>query len=163
MPQAYKVERVKELQDQIKDKELIFFDYEGINVEDLTAIRSSLREKNGLVKVSKNTFMKMALKNNDIEPDEEVFKQMTALAIIEGEFSDSGKVLSDAEKEEKLKIKGGYYDGKVVDASFVKKLANIPSLDVLYSMLVGCLQGPTSNLVFILEAIAKKKQEEGEA
>ncbi|MBL8995493.1 MAG: 50S ribosomal protein L10, partial [Spirochaetia bacterium] len=59
---------------------------------------------------------------------------------------------------DKISIKGGYFEGKFVDAAFVKKMANIPPRDVLLAHLVGSLMGPISNLVFTLQAIAQKKE-----
>jgi large subunit ribosomal protein L10 len=163
VPKQEKIDTVNAFADEIKDQDLIFFDYKGVNVADFTEIRNKMRENGSTIKVLKNSLIKRALEKNEITPPEDIFKGMSAVAISRDEFSSTGKVLYDAQRAEKVSIKGGYYDGSVVDGEYVQKLATIPPRDVLYSMLVSCLQGPTANLVYVLQAIADKKVEGGDA
>jgi large subunit ribosomal protein L10 len=143
----------------IKNKSLIFFNYEGIDVVSLTNVRTKLREQNiGSLKVIKNTYLKLALDKCDIKYDPALFKGMTAVAVTSEDFSSLGKVIHDAQNEKKLSITGGYYEESVVDADYVIKMASIPPRDVLYGMLVGCLHGTIGNLAYTLQAIAEQKQ-----
>ena len=55
-----------------------------------------------------------------------------------------------------FKIKAGYVEGKAVDAAYVKRLAAIPSKDVLVAQLVGMLTMPMRGLAVAIDQIAKK-------
>ncbi len=157
-PKAHKVTAVDDFAKEVAGKSLIFVDYEGAPFVALAGIRKDLRPNGSVLRVIKNTYMKVALAKNQIEPSQEIFTGMSAVAIVGENFSSGGKILLDAEKAEKIAIKGGYFEGKVVDAAFVKKMANIPPREVLLAQLVGSLQGPIANLVFTLQAVAEKKQ-----
>lgn len=162
-PKKIKVEKTDEVADLekvISGRNLVFVGYEKVNFSDLSGVRSILRKGGGALRVSKNTLMQIALKNKSVNPPDEVFKGMTALAITGDDFAAAGKAIAESEKGDKLKIKGGYHDGKVVDAAYVKKLANIPPRQTLYAMLVGYLQSPLSSLAQTLQAVADKKKAE---
>lgn len=159
MPNPKKIKQVEDFSKDIKGKTLIYFDYEGMDVEVSEGIREKLRECGGTYRVLKNRLVKRSLDGLKFEYDESFFKGMMAVAIVDEEvFASGGKVLLDAEKKEHLAIKGGFYEGKKVDADYVKKLASIPSKEALYSILVGCLQGCVGNLVYTLEDISKQKK-----
>ena len=152
---------VAEFSNELKDKALIYVDYTGMDAETMTELRTQIREQNGLIKVVKNKLLTRMFEKQSIEYEKKIFVGMTALVScpIE-EFGQNGKHLYEAEKQEKLSIKGGYFEGKKVDATFVKKVATIPSKKELYGMLVACLQGTMSNLVFTLDAIKQQKQKD---
>ena len=57
----------------------------------------------------------------------------------------------------KLVPKSAYVNGAYVDAEGVKKLAAIPSREVLLAKMVGCLKAPIANLVYALNAVAQSK------
>ena len=49
-----------------------------------------------------------------------------------------------------MELKGGALDGSVLSAEQVKALADLPSKEVLQSMLLGVLQAPSRNFVSLL-------------
>ena len=58
---------VKEIEDSIKNSEsVILFEYLGLTVSEITELRNKLRESNATVKVYKNTLLKRALEDLDI-------------------------------------------------------------------------------------------------
>ena len=72
------------------------------------------------------------------------------------------KIIAKAVKEnpaleEKIVPKSAYVAGAYVDAEGVKKLAAIPSREVLLAKMVGCLQAPIANLAYVMNAIAGQK------
>ena len=161
MGHANKVKRVKELTQDLMGKSMIYVDYKGINVHDCNVIRSSLRQEGGRFLVFKNTLLKQALEAGKIDYDESIFTGMTALAIMDDEsFGNGGKVLYEAEKKQKVVIKGGYYQGASMVARAVQKLVSLPSREVLMGMLVGSLQGVFSNLIHVLDGVVQHKNKE---
>jgi len=72
----------------------------------------------------------------------------------------AAKVLADfAKQNDKIVIKAGSYEGKVLSAAEVGQLASIPSRDVLLAMLLGVMQAPVSAFARGLAALAAKKSE----
>jgi large subunit ribosomal protein L10 len=64
-----------------------------------------------------------------------------------------------AKTNDKLVVKAGSYNGKVLDAAGVNALATVPSKEVLLAQLCGLLQSPMSGLARAVAAVAEKKSE----
>ena len=61
------------------------------------------------------------------------------------------KVLSEyAKKYEKLELKVGVVEGKVIDLNGIKALAELPSREVLIARVLGGFNAPISGLVNVL-------------
>ena len=58
-----------------------------------------------------------------------------------------------------IKIKAGFYEGKVVDAATVQSLAKVPPKDVLLSMFIGGLNSMVAGLARAVNAVAEQKGE----
>ncbi len=159
MSKKQRNEKIINITEQIKDKSLIFIDYQGINVEDFTQLRGELRSKSAQIKVFKNTLTLRAMENLKLKPSDEMFTQMTATAIADPDvFMASSKDILNAEKNKKVKIKGGFFNGIFIDSELVRKYANIPNQQELYSILVATLKQIISNIVFVLEEIKEQKE-----
>jgi len=70
----------------------------------------------------------------------------------------TAKAAVEAQKslKNKLKLRGGWMEGRALTAKDVETLASIPAMEVLYSMLVGAVQTPLRRLVTVLNAIPQK-------
>ena len=55
-----------------------------------------------------------------------------------------------------MKAKCGYIEGKFMEYNEVKKIASIPSKEVLIAQLLGMLQNPIRSLAVVLDQAAKK-------
>ena len=76
-----------------------------------------------------------------------------------GDGFDAAKVVHEFDKtKDKLVVKAGSYNGKVLDAAGVNALASVPSKEVLLAQLCGLLQSPVSGLARVLSAIAAQKE-----
>ena len=71
------------------------------------------------------------------------------------------KLADFAKENDKMEIKSGFMDGKVVSVEEIMEIANLPSKEVLLGRLVGGLQGPIFGLALVLKAIAEKLEKEG--
>ena len=100
--------------------------------------------------------MQRALSELNIECP--VLEGTTAVAIsYDDEVAPAHVVVNAGKDNANLKVKFGVVNGKVVDESYVKTLAHIPSRDVLLAQLVGMLQAPIRNLACTLKAVADKQ------
>lgn len=152
-----------------QSKSIVITDYRGLNVSQVTELRRKLREAGVEYKVLKNTMVRFAAKEAGIEGLDDILTGPTAVAFGLTDAVAPAKILSDfAKANDKLQIKAGVLDKKVLTADNVKALADIPSREVLLSMvlrgmqapisgLVNVLQGNVRNLVYVLAAIQEKK------
>ncbi|MCB2036947.1 MAG: 50S ribosomal protein L10 [Ottowia sp.] len=145
-----------------KAQTLVMAEYRGITVADMTQLRTNARSNGVTLSVLKNTLARRALAGSAFEV---VSDQMTG-PLIYGFSEDAvaaAKVVADfAKTNDKLVIRGGVYGGKALDVSGVKKLASIPTKEVLLAQLCGLLKSPISRTAIVLGALAAKKGE-GEA
>lgn len=156
-------------------------DASGLSVKDMNDLRKRLRQVKGECKVIKNTLVGLACKELKIEGMDEYLVKPTALILGYGDPVETAKVIYNFAKGKKASvdlkslpsIKAGYLDGKLIDESGIKMLANLPSREVLYAIVVRTIQAPISgfvnilsglmrNLVYSLEDLRKKKAEEAQ-
>jgi large subunit ribosomal protein L10 len=132
---------------------MIFTHYQGLTVSEITELRSHLQGDSLRLIVVKNTLAKIASKNTPIQAAEDIFRGPVAIATsVDDPVILAKKILDYSAKNEKLEIKGGVIEGKLCGITEVKELSNLPSRDVLLSMLAGTLQSPPSQLVHLLNA-----------
>ncbi|MCL2355519.1 MAG: 50S ribosomal protein L10, partial [Oscillospiraceae bacterium] len=155
-----KIEEVNELAKKIKaSKIVILADYRGINVEDVTNLRSKLRGASTEYKIIKNNIISRALGECKIEGLEESLVGPTALIFGEGDYLEPSKIIYDYAKENDFyKIKGGIIEGKVVTAEEIITLAKLPSRETLIAQLAGALLGNITKLAVGLEQVRLQKE-----
>lgn len=159
---ALKEAKVQEIKSKLeKAQAVILADYQGLNVEEDTELRKKLREAGVEYKVYKNTLAILALKEIGIEGLDEFLKGPVSMAISYDDPTAPARVLNDFAKDhKKLELKAGLVQGEVYDLDKVKKLAAIPSKEVLLAKLLGSFKAPLSNLAYLLNAVKEKKESE---
>lgn len=148
---------VAEIKDKFeRSKSLVFVEYAGTTVAQVTDLRNQMRKANAEYKVYKNKLMQKALSELNIECP--VLEGTTAVAISYDDETAPAHVVVNAGKDnQNLKVKFGILNGKMIDENYVKTLAHIPSREVLLTQLVGMLQAPIRNLACTLKAVADKQ------
>ena len=156
-----KQQAVADLAEKIKNSVSgVLVNYQGITVEDDTAMRKALREAGVKYMVVKNTLTGRACDEVGYSEMKQYLNGMTAIAISENDAVAPAKVLKKfAEKVESFKILAGYLDGAVIDEKTVTALADIPSKETLIGKLLGSIQSPLYGLAYALQAIADKQSE----
>jgi large subunit ribosomal protein L10 len=129
----------------------VLTNYRGLNVEQINLLRRRLREEKISYSVVKNTLMKLASKGTDLEKLDTFFEGPTAIAISYGDPVLLAKILSEFIKTQpSLEIKVGLIQGKVASPEEVKALATMPSREVLFSQILGGIQGTANQLGAII-------------
>jgi len=156
---------ISDLTDKIKNSVSgVVVKYEGITVEDDTALRKALREAGVEYKVYKNSYIARACDNVGYEGMKEALNGMTAIAISKEDPIAPAKILKGyAEKIESFELKTGYVDGEVLDQKGLIALADTPSKEVLIGKLLGSLQSSLYGLAYVLQAKIDKENEGAEA
>ena len=153
---------VADLAEQIKASASgVVVNYQGITVENDTALRKALREAGVKYVVMKNTLTGRACDECGYGDIKQYLKGMTAIAISSPEDPVApAKILKEyAEKIESFKILAGYCDGEVLDAAGINSLAEIPSKEVLIAKFLGSIKSPIYNFAYALQAIIDKDGE----
>ncbi len=149
-----KIRIVSELKDKFeKARGIVFTDYRGLDVEEITGLRNSLRSVDVEYKVIKNTLAKRAAEDTQVEPAKDVFSGPVGIAV---GYDDPvlllKKVLEFNKSNEKLEIKGGIVEGGVCTPEQIREISNLPPREVLLSMLVGAMQSPLSKLAGLMNS-----------
>ncbi len=148
---------------------LLLIEYTGLTVDQFGELRDRLHKAGAQCQVVKNSFVKRAAKEAGLPDISEFLTGQTAMVHGENDVCAAAKVIKTFASEfEKPTIKIGVLDGRTLDASEVKALADLPPREVLLAQLLGVLQAPASKLVRILNEpasafarILKAKGEQG--
>jgi large subunit ribosomal protein L10 len=153
MARADKQAAIAEIVDSFNEAAgAVLTDYRGLTVKELRDLRTSLGE-NADYAVVKNTLAKLAASQAGMTGFEELLVGPTAIAFLTGDVVEAAKGLRDfAKANPALIIKGGYLDGKALDAKEVAKLADLESRDVLLGKMAGAMLASLSNAVYLLNA-----------
>ena len=159
-----KKEEVSKLAEQMKEAKLILLTgYRGINVTDVTNLRTDLRNANATYTVIKNNITRRALAECGIEGLDEQLIGPTAVIMSNEDYLEPAKAIYKFSKDnDYYKIKGGVIEGKVMTAEEIITLAKLPSRETLLSMLAGALLGNISKVAVALDQVRIKKEAEGE-
>jgi large subunit ribosomal protein L10 len=153
MARADKQAAVTEIVDSFNDSAgAVLTDYRGLTVKELQELRRSLGEHADYA-VVKNTLAKLAAQEAGMSGFDELLIGPTAIAFLKGDVVEAAKGLRDfAKANPALIIKGGYLDGKAIDAKEVAKLADLESRDVLLGKLAGAMLASLQNAVVLFNA-----------
>lgn len=146
-----------------KASSFVLVDYKGINVKDVTDLRKKFRDAGVEYKVYKNTLFKRATGEIGLDAINDQLQGPVAIAFGYGDVVAPAKVLNQFVKDHPkttLSVKAGVVEGKVMSADQIKALGDLPSKEILLSMLLGALQGNIRKLAYSLDQIREKKEAE---
>lgn len=148
---------------------MILADYTGMDMPMTTELKSNLRENGAAFNVINNRMLDRVLEGRATE----MLKGQTALIYGAGDVVEVAKVIKKftAANKQRPVIKGGYLEGKAISGAEVVELAKLPTKPVLQAILLGTLQAPCSqlvgvmnqkvaSLVYVLDAVKTKKEQE---
>jgi large subunit ribosomal protein L10 len=170
--QQHKVDALESIKEKFsQSKDFIFADYRGLTVDQITDLRAKLREKEAEFRVVKNRYAKLALKQLEMPDVSSFLVGPTALALLNDDAGAIAKILFDYGKDAPVEVKGAIIDGQVFDGSQTEALSKLPTRDQLIAMLMSAMNAPLQNFVYaingvttklvrVLQAVADKKAEE---
>jgi len=132
-------------------------DYQGLDVEAMNSIRTELRKCDTEFQVVKNRLLNLASTDTDTASLKEHFVGPCALAITYDDVVAPAKALIEESKKSKnLEVKVGQISGKIVDLNGVKRLASLPSREILLSQVLSTMQAVPSSFVRVLNGVIVK-------
>lgn len=161
---------VNELRASLKGASfVILMDYRGLKVRQGEEMRRRLAKFGARLNIVKNSFLKLALPEDQRAQVTDVLTSPTAIIFGSGDMVETAKVLAGFQQEQRvLTIKRGLLDGRVLSPADVDTLSKLSTRPVLFSMLVGIVAAPmmqlvgvfkqkTTSLVYVLKAVQEKK------
>lgn len=152
MPTKQKVAAVAHLTEQMQQaKAIVFTDYRGLSVSQITILRRELAKHNAILEVTKNSLISLAAKGADKQVEDTVFHGPTATLFAFGDEVAPIKALMDFAKEQELPtVKAGFLGADILSKQQVTALAALPSRDMLIAQTVGTIKAPLTGLVNVL-------------
>ncbi len=128
--------------------------YSGLNVAEITELRSRMRAAGAQFKVTKNRLVRRALEGTKMEGLSPLFEGPTAIAFSDDPVMPAKIAVKFAKENNKLIVLGGTLDDKVLDKTEVNALAQLPSLDEQRAIIIGLVQAPATKIAGVLAAPA---------
>lgn len=161
-----KVDIVNKLKDQVlKSDTIVFVNFHGLSVATATEMRNKLRGEGVGYMVAKKSLIRRAFADAGYDGEMPELDGEIAIAYL-SDRSEDGDVIAPArgvyeyqkKNPEMLRIVGGVFEDKYMDAKAMMSIATIPSREVLLGQFVNVINSPIRGLVMALDAIAKKKE-----
>ncbi len=148
---------IEDLKEKIRrQKIMIFADFTGLKVKDLTSLRKKLKSQGDEIKVAKKTLMRIAFKENKLEIEPKKIAGEIALVFGYQDIVLPAKTLWQFSQENpNLKILGGILENKFIETEKIIELAKLPTKEELLTRLVSSISAPISNLINVLEGNIK--------
>lgn len=156
-PREEKVAVVAEVAERLRSADaVIVTEYRGMKVGQLANLRRQLRDVGGEYTVYKNTLARLGAEQAGMPQLSEVLVGPTGITFVQGDAAAAAKALRDAAKANPLLVlKGGVIGGKLISASDVEALADLPSREVLLARMAGALQAPLVKTAGLLQALPR--------
>lgn len=149
------VDRLKK--DIVKAESLFVVQYSKLSSPKMTSLRSSLKSGKSKLLVTKNSLIKLALKESNINGLEPFLEGPTALVMGYDDVAGVSKTLAKFSKEnESLVLKGGFFKGSILSKKDIEVISSLPPRMDLIAQVVGVLKSPLSGLVFTLKGPLNK-------
>ncbi len=157
-----KLEKKKEITQEIHEKFsraciVILTHYKGMDVGALTELRRRLRDAGVEYKVVKNTLLRRAAEDTGAGALRDRFTGPSAVAISYADPVIPAKVLTDfARTNDKLEIRSGALQGKLLEADDIRALSALPSREVLLAQVLGVMNAVPASFVRVMSGIPQK-------
>lgn len=136
----------------------VVVEYRGLSVAEITELRRELRSNGVDFKVYKNTLARRACDELGFSELNESLTGPNAIAFSEDAVAPARVLANFAKKHEKLVLKSGIVEGKVVGVDTIKELSSLPNKEGMLSMLLSCLQSPVRSFACVVKAVADQQE-----
>ena len=155
MDRAQRAESIEELKGVFAGAgAVVVTHYLGLNVAEMTELRTRLRKEGATLKVVKNRLAQKAMDGSAGAAGDALFKGPVAIAFAKDPVAAAKVTTQYAKDNDKFTVVGAVLGSSVLNQDGVKALATLPSLDQLRGQLIGLIQAPATKIAGILAAPA---------
>lgn len=151
-----KQEIINDLKDLLSETQLAFvIDYTSLSVAEITDLRNRIRPTGGICKVTKNTFMGMAVKGDENwQPMEQFLNHSSAFLLVKEDISGAVKAYKAFRKDrKKTELRGGVLEGRALSKEQIEALGDLPTKDQLYGQIAGAINALATKVAFGVKEI----------
>jgi len=149
---------LKDLKEKVdRQKSMVFADFKGLKVKDLSDLRKEMKKKDCELKVAKKTLISAVLKEKKVEGIN-VKKLEGEIALgfgYQDEILPFKTLYEFSKRNENLKILGGLIGQQVIEQEKAVVLGQLPSREELLAKLVGSIAAPLSGMINVLQGNIK--------
>ena len=158
MPRAEKEAKVKGLAERLGESQAtILAGYRGLTVQEAAELRAALAEADTRFSVVKNSLTRLAVKDAGLEELEGLIDGPTAIAFVTGDpVSGAKRLVEQARRFPVLEIRGGFAEGRVLDAEQIRSLAALDTREVMLATLAGLAKSQLSRTAWALQALQSR-------
>jgi large subunit ribosomal protein L10 len=133
----------------------IVVDYRGLKVGPLTELRKRLNKAGAELHVVKNSLFRLAVKESGVADLGATLTGQLAVVTGQRDVSSAAKVVKTFGAEfDKPKIRFGYLKNQRLETADIMALADLPSIEVLRSKLMGVIMAPATKLAAVINTPA---------
>ena len=153
---------ISEVETHLKKSDyVILTNFSKVTVSDTAVLRKSLAAEKAEFHVVKNSSLRVAAKALGLPEVESSLAGPTAIIVGGKNPAGVAKILKKFfEDKQKLEVKVGVMDKKIVSAADLAKIADLPSFDALRAQFLSLLTSNAAAFVRVLDAKVKKEQPE---
>lgn len=146
---------VDEVTDHLNKSNYVYLaNYERITVDEIAELRASLSEHSAEFHVIKNSIFGVAAAAKDLPDMSEHLTGQTAIIVGGDNPSGVAKIIGEFfKKKEKVDLKAGILDEKILSKEEIEALAKLPGLESLRAQLLGLLTQPATGMVRVINAV----------
>ncbi|NEN97706.1 MAG: 50S ribosomal protein L10 [Moorea sp. SIO3I7] len=140
---------VAELKQTLSESQLaVVIDYQGLSVAEITDLRNRLRPTGTICKVTKNTFMRLAVQEDENwQPMTEFLSGTSAFLLVKDDVGSAIRAYQEFKKAaKKTEFRGGVMQGQALNEEQVKAIADLPSKEELIAQVAGAINSIASKL-----------------
>ena len=162
---AQKQETIEKSMEAIKKSELMLFaDFSGVSVSEISRLRKTLRDAGAKFTVIKKKLLRVAFQKLGLDFNPEQFDSQLGtvfsskdISVIAGPVYRFSRETLGANKKERFKILGAFEVAakKFLSGEEVKAIGQLPPREVLLGQLMGAISGPMRALLYVLSERGK--------
>src|SRR5271154_6194456 len=149
----------------------IVVDYRGLKVGPITELRKRLNKAGAEMHVVKNSLFRLAVKEAGVADLGTSLAGQLAVVTAQRDVSSAAKIVKTFSAEfDKPKFKFGYLKNQRLESADILALADLPSIEVLRSKLLGVIKAPATKLATMINVpatqlaqVIKARVEKGDA
>jgi large subunit ribosomal protein L10 len=135
---------------------VVLTDFTGLDVAAVSELRRRCRAAGVHYHVIKNTLAKRAIATARMEPLGVLLAGPNAWAVHRTDQVVAAKVMSEFAKDNaKLKIRGGFVDGRLISVAEIQALAKLPGREVLLAQVLAGMQAPMTGFAGVLTSLLR--------
>ncbi|MCI8425869.1 MAG: 50S ribosomal protein L10 [Adlercreutzia sp.] len=157
MPNAQNKEMLAAIKEDLDGVSAMWVvDYRGLTVKEMQQLRRDIRETGSILKVYKNTLVRLALSEAELPTLDDLLEGPSAFVFAGADVAASAKAVKTfAKANENLEIKGGLMEGAAVSAAEVEAIASLPSREELMAQIAGAISGVARGLATAINGVPR--------